>query len=73
MAKQSRADYNFYEINGGYKKASPGMRRAIRLSKIDTSWMERIELTDENDNTTIHSWREPGVIRKYFESQLEKE
>jgi hypothetical protein len=49
------------------------MRRAIRLSKIDTSWMEKIKLTDKNGNITIHSWREPGVIKKYFESQLEKE
>jgi len=73
MAKQSRAEYNLYEINGGYKKASPGMRRAIRLSRIDTSWMDKIKLTDKNGNITIHSWREPGVIKKYFESQLEKE
>jgi len=73
MAIRSKADYNLYEINGGYKKPSRRTKLAIQIGKIDTSWMEKIELTDDNGNTTYHHWREPGVLRKYFKSQLEKE
>ena len=73
MAIQSKADYNLYEINGGYKKPSRQTKLAMKAGKIDTSWAERIELTDDNGNTTYHHWREPGVLRKYFKSQLEKE